>query len=516
MNSDRSPSALRLFRRAALVLAFAPPAIAHADAPAPSDPPALATAVPGGLTADQVAERAVRTSHDVEARGAERRSAEASVAETRGAFLPRLTGVARYTRLSPLDTPSLGTIVVAPGAAAGPVTATTPLVATPLSFPVPENQYTTQATLALPLSDWALRLPGLTAAARGNAEAARRWERAASLRIAADARTAYYGWVRAKLEHDVALRSLAQLRGQQSDVQAAERAGTASRADLLRVDAQVAGAESFGAHTDAQARIAEEQLRVLMHDDAGDPYRIGEDLDREAATDPAPAPDVHALLAEAASRRWEPRAVAATIEATRGQARAALAAALPRLDAVGNATYANPNQRIFPLKDEFRGTWDASLQLAWTPTDAFSAAANRRGALERAAALEAQRAALLDGIRVEVTRAVEALREADTALASSARGLAAAEESYRVRRLLFQNGRATTVELTDAEVALLRARLDAIAARIGRRVAEVQLAHAAGHDVEDRPPARRERAWAPTVENASHVAASWSFDGFRR
>lgn len=463
-----------------LTATLAAPSVVRAAEPEPAP---LAVYVAGGLTADEVAQRAARTSPDLEGRGAERRAAEAGVSEIRGAFLPRLTGVARYTRLSPLDTPSLGTIVTAPTAAAGPVGPTTPLVAAPLSFPFPKNQYTTQVTLTLPLSDWALRMPALTAAARGNAEAAQRWERAASLRVAADARVAYYAWVRAKLEHDVASRSQAQLRGHRADVEAAVSAGTASRADLLRVDAQVASADAFATHTEAQVRVAETQLRVLMHDPGSAAYQIGEDLDA-SPTVALTTNDARTLIDDAVARRWEPKAVSATIEATRGQARAALAGALPRLDAVGNAAYAKPNQRIFPVKDEFRGTWDASIQLSWTPTDAFSASAARRGALARAAALEAERAALLDGIRNEVTRALEAVREAETALTTMARGLAAAEESYRVRRVLFQNGRATTVELTDAEVALLRARLEVVGARINRRLSAVLLAHATGHDDE--------------------------------
>jgi outer membrane protein TolC len=67
-------------------------------------------------------------------------------------------------------------------------------------------------------------------------------------------------------------------------------------------------------------------------------------------------------------------------------------------------------------------------------------------------------------------------------MATSERGLAAAEESYRVRRALFQNGRATSVELTDAETERSRAQQEAIGARIDRRIAEARLVHALGHD----------------------------------
>jgi outer membrane protein TolC len=82
-----------------------------------------------------------------------------------------------------------------------------------------------------------------------------------------------------------------------------------------------------------------------------------------------------------------------------------------------------------------------------------------------------------------VTQARNALREAQAALVSTAQGLTAAEESYRVRRSLFRNGRATGVELTDAETDLTRSRLESINARVDMRIALVRLDHALGRDV---------------------------------
>ena len=66
------------------------------------------------------------------------------------------------------------------------------------------------------------------------------------------------------------------------------------------------------------------------------------------------------------------------------------------------------------------------------------------------------------------------------AIDTTTRALVTAEEAYRVRRALFQNGRATNLELTDAELDLPRARLDAIDARIALRVAKANLARAVG------------------------------------
>ncbi|HUJ63020.1 MAG TPA: TolC family protein, partial [Kofleriaceae bacterium] len=65
---------------------------------------------------------------------------------------------------------------------------------------------------------------------------------------------------------------------------------------------------------------------------------------------------------------------------------------------------------------------------------------------------------------------------------TSQKGLAAAEESYRVRRELLLAERATAVELVDAQTDLTRARITALNARIDLRVALAQLTHAIGDD----------------------------------
>ena len=88
-----------------------------------------------------------------------------------------------------------------------------------------------------------------------------------------------------------------------------------------------------------------------------------------------------------------------------------------------------------------------------------------------------------DTLRDEISAAVVATQEATAEAESADRGLAAAEESYRVRRELFELGRATQVELVDAETDVLRARLEMIQARVDARVARVQLEHAVGRDV---------------------------------
>src|SRR5882757_2080243 len=134
---------------------------------------------PGGLTSDVVAARAEATSFDVKSKQAELEAAAAGVDQALVAYFPKLTGLARYTRLSPIDQPSFGTLVAAPSATPGPIPAGTALVGVPLSFPVILNQYLVQATLNVPVSDYILRIPQNYAAASKSAKAAVFAEKAA-------------------------------------------------------------------------------------------------------------------------------------------------------------------------------------------------------------------------------------------------------------------------------------------------------------------------------------------------
>ncbi len=451
---------------------------AGAAAPAPENP--AGAPVAGGLTAADVVRRALAVSPDLRARSHEAVAAEHGQRQARAAFLPRVSGSARYTRLSPLESPSLGALVATADGSTGLLTPQTPLVAVPLSFPMVFDQYAAQATLSVPLSDYLHRLPRLVEAARGNARAARWLETAGRARVVRDARIAYYAWARARLESDVVVRAVAQAHAHQKDVEAAHASGSSSKADVLRVAAQVAGAEALLVRARAAVANTERRLRVLMHEQGETPYEIGEDLRASSAE---PGESLPALLTEALAARPEAKALAETAGAMKAQANAVRAAAFPRLDAVANASYARPNGRIFPQKDEFRGTWDVSVQLSWAPTDHWGAEAGRDALSSRARQIDEERAAVIDGITMEVSQGWEAIHEADAASAAALRRLGAAAESYRVRRSLYQNGRSTSVELTDAESEHLRAEMEAIAARLDRRIAEARLHHALGRPV---------------------------------
>jgi len=433
------------------------------------------------LNANEVARRARETSPDLEVKRAEVLAASALVDQALVAFAPRVGVVARYTRLSDIDPPLLGILPVAPGVPEGPIPAGTPLVNVATAFPVILNQGTFAATLAVPLSDYVLRLAQAKGAASGNERAAKVAEEATKLKIASDARLLYYGTVRAKLAVPVAEQAVAAANEHKKDVTHAFEAGQASRADVLRVESQVADADQLLLRTKNLADVYDAQLSAVLHESGVMSHDVGEELEREAQL-----PDVlgapTALVDEAYSARLEPKVLDASSKALADQVSATKAGAYPRIDLVGDVTAQNPNNRYIPQQTRFYTTWAVSAQLTWTPNDTFASLAAARAVAAKKAQVDAEATKLKDGIRIEVAQAIEAVRNAKGARETSARALAAAEEGYRVRRALFQSGRATSTELTDAETELTRARLAALSAKVDARIAEVRLDHATGRD----------------------------------
>jgi outer membrane protein TolC len=460
-------------------------AVAAAE-PTFSDRLRAETGVAGGLTAAEAARRAETTSGDVAARAAEVDATSAAVAQTKVAFFPRLAGAARYTRLSNIEMPLLGVWVVAPGAPLGPLPANAPLVNAPARLPVQLDQTGFEATLVVPLSDYFLRISPAYAAAMRTEDAARFTLDAARRRAAAETKVLYYEWARARLSRLAEESAVGQARGHLDDVTRVFEAGGASKADVLRVEAQLAGAEQAAVRMAALATALEERLRVAMHIHATAPLAIGEtigtDLDSAISTR-----DLDVLTREAEASRPEVRGFDVTVAALGLQARASAGAGAPAFAVIAELADANPNLRYLPSPDRFATTWSVTARLSWSPNDAASSFEAYRGLRARQTAASEQRRAVVDQVRSEIATALQAVDSAASAQLTSARAARSAEESYRMRRSLFQNGRATSVELTDAETELTRARLAVISARIDARIAEVGITHVVGRDVPHRP-----------------------------
>ena len=229
-----------------------------------------------GLTANEVADRAVKSSAQLTAKRRSIESADASVSQAEASFFPTLSLSASYTRLSNIQAPNLGVLVAptdqTPGATTGP------FVAVPLTFPIILNSYVGQARLNVPLSDYVLRTSRAVSGAKRVKNASEIDEKATKLSVARDAKVAYYQWIRMQGFAFVGAQALEQAKGHLTDSNNAFQAGLVSKADVLRATSSVKSAELFFEKANSNVDLATMRLRVLMKDPANKQYEVGENI----------------------------------------------------------------------------------------------------------------------------------------------------------------------------------------------------------------------------------------------
>jgi outer membrane protein TolC len=455
-------------------------------------PTELTQVRPGGLTAGQVGARAAATSWSAKAYEENLRGAAARVDQAWAAFLPRLSGIGKYTRLSNFTPPSIFSIPAGvnlvgttdPAGSVGPKDT----VSVPISFSFPFfklDNWLLEASLTIPISDYFLRIDQNYTAATHSQEAAR-WDvigaRASSW---ANGAAAYYTWLRARGAVVVAVQALNDQKTHLRDGRNQFAVGNASKADVLRAETSVASAELTLERARNLADLSEKQLRVAIHAKDEEAIVPGEDLELRPE---AIQGNAKQMIVEALASRPEVKSADANAAAAREEWSAAKAGRYPVLSAFGDGIMGNPNPRQIPPANVWLGTWDVGAQVTWSPNDILVANGSVSDNESRVAAIEANKNNVRDSIEVEVTQTMQSVHEADFSLEASSRELTSADEAYRVARELFNNGRGTSTTLTDAETDLTRARLDLLNAKADARIARIRLEHALGRDAKVATP----------------------------
>ncbi len=469
--------------------------IALRDAPSGLNP-VLAAFTPraGGLTANEVAARAVATSDTIAAKNAELRAAAAAVDSAMYQFYPKVSLKASYTRLSP--------VAVAFGAGdlvgayhdgplhIGPVSATdptqvvvdsagTPAGAQPLSFVIPNNAYSLGATLGVPISDYVLRLADSIDATKKNQESSELNLKAERQKVEADSRVAFFNWAMSIGQVAVTEKSLERVQARLKDAQTSFTLGAATKADLLRLQSIVATTEAGLEASRAFKQLAEQQLSVIM-DVPPQEFALGEDV--LADRNPVPLQPLEQLVQEGLANRYELKSLDRAADSLRSGEKVIRRGELPRIDGFADYTYANPNQRYL-LVYAWKQTWDVGLAATWNLNEIFTNNSSGNEMAARRQALEANRKAMAKGIRMEVTSAYTDARRHAAELEAAKRAAEAAQAAYDTEVELFKVGKATTTELIDAESELVNALLSLISAHVNIRIAETKMAQATGRDL---------------------------------
>jgi TolC family type I secretion outer membrane protein len=293
---------------------------------------------------------------------------------------------------------------------------------------------------------------------------------------------AYFALLQAGKLLTVAERTLAQTESHLARAEAFFRAGSRPRFDVTRAEVDVNNARLGLINAKNEKRIRTIGLYHAMGvDPAGD-------LDVEdVLADPSALPSLKQAEAEALKDRPEMQKAESDIEAAKAAVKAERSNYLPTLSAAGEYNWANGTTEMgtlpganFPLRGEVGNSWNAGVTLS-APLYEGGLTRGRVGeALANQRSLEAQRDLLRQALLLEVHQAYADLEGASARIIVMESSLKTARESLELAEGRYGAGVGPSIEVTDAQVAAVKAETDYVQALYDYQLAVARLFKAMG------------------------------------
>jgi outer membrane protein len=426
----------------------------------------------GGITAEEIVAGALKTSPRLKTAGMQATKASQNEFRAKLAFAPRIDLGAQYTRLSEVDLPALTMLA--------PVDPNNPngdLMYAGFKFPQILDQYMVRGSLTLPLTEMFLVVLPTYKGVKRAKEVAAHQQNAVELQVSYEARVAFYEYVRARGRIVVIEDAARLLEAHVKDLRGLVGAGVATQTDLLRAEAELASTRVQAIEANGGGEVAALHLSQLVGSTIDVARGIGEPL---VGKDVEPTPELGSIVGKAQAQRPELLALRTLIGAREHFADARRGSQWPQLRGLGNVYYAQPNQRVFPAREEFDTTWDVGVALTWSPNDYAYARTQASDADIDIAMVREDLRAMEDGVMLEAASAVTGHRAARERVAATIQSVEAARRRYEDQRALLLAGAATPNDVLEAENLLRRAELLWIDAFINVRMARAALLKAQG------------------------------------
>ncbi len=419
---------------------------------------------PVPLRVEQAVEMGLKYSRSLQASSERVEGAEAKARESDTYRWPTLTFSGAYSRLSKIapftiELPpelGLGNFVINPGL---------------------PNIYGLQLSVQQPLFTGFL-LSGVSESTRLQAQASREEFRRDESEVALSVRSAYWTVYKAKDLKRLVDENVALVEAHLKDVRNFFDQGLASQNDVLKVQVQLSSVQLMRVQAANGVTLAAMALNSLI----GLPINSEITILSSVAEPAAARTPIDALVARALERRPELKAQNLQIKAAEAGIKIANSYRYPQVYLLGNFYSARPNERIMPIVDRFRETWDVSLAVSFDVWNWNRAGHQARQARALAAQAEHGASQLKDGIILEVSQNYYALEQQALAVKLAADTVAQAEENYRVTGNRFKAGLALNSDLLDAEVSLLQAKINYSQALVDGEMLRARLAKSVGSE----------------------------------
>ena len=327
-------------------------------------------------------------------------------------------------------------------------------------------------------------------------------------RLSVEAQSAYLQSLLARQLVDIQEQNVTLANDRLTQVEQLEKAGRASRYDVLKARVDRTNLEPGLLQARSNLALADIALRQLLNLPVNAPLSLTSELDTAG---------LHAVVDRVEADSSRPvnrplvRSAQMTLDARREGVKVARADFLPTLSVFFQTGYtALPSTSAFPT------VWGHTSEAAcppgstagkvcqnngWYPNTSFGVdlswnlfdGLRTKGNMDLAQANErlarSQLAVAREQVTVELAQAEAEYSRAKSTYEAQHQNSTEADEAYQIASLRFERGLGTQLEVTDAQLSLFTARVNAARATIDYYLAAAELARARGHDI-PLPPTR--------------------------
>ena len=388
------------------------------------------------LTMEQAVDIAARNAFTVRLQESTVEKNRQRVRENEGTLGPRVTLSGTYTR----NEKEL-TTEIAPGQSI-------------VTQPVDTKQASAQISMPIDISG---NIGRIVRASKAQLLASEQTLQATRNDVKLNVRRSYLTVLRAEDQIEVAKLAVQEAEERLRNARIEEAAGTKARIDVIRIEAQLAQAQSDLITATNQQALAKQSLNNAM----GRPIETEFQTAKVSGLPEVPVVDPERVNLVAQGNRPEAKALTKTKEALALITRATERGLQPNIT-VGINNKRNIDAEGFSAREQ---TTVGTLNLNWPIFDSGVTRAQVKQARQDEVQAQIQLEQVRLGISLEVRQAITNMINAATRLTVADRQLAAAEENYRISKVRLAAGEGITLEITDALTQLTQARNAVVTAR---------------------------------------------------
>ncbi len=410
------------------------------------------------LTLDQSIQIGLENSKTLHSSKMKIMSAEARLSQMNASRLPSLSLGASYTHLSPIN----------------PFQVQTPFGNFVISPSILDN-YSMKLSLQQPLFT-GFKLSSSSDIARYNSLAAKQDYSKDEQDVIYSIKSAYWNLYLAGKSEEAINENVREVKAHLQDIQNFFKQGLATRNEVLKVEVQLS--QSQLNQIDAKNSV---NLAVVNLDNAiGLPLTTEIEVQKDVNVENENVAGLSQLIDMAIKNRPELKSMQYQIDASKSSITFAESDYYPQVVLAGEYVYAQPNQRILPTQNQFKGTWDVSVGLSF---NLWNWGATKDQTTQAEAQFEQAKDSfktLKDAVTLDVTQSYFNLVKAKEKVSVTKQAVSQAEENYRVTDDKFKQGLALNSELLDAEAALMQAKTNYAQAIVDYELSQAQLEKATG------------------------------------